>query len=930
MALFHMKRFMGGEESNFGENGSSESILKKLHEKAKARERQSHDRQSSPDKSKDKSHGKTVPKKSVDGSSLTESAKNVKKRQSQAPKNRGIDRKEELLTSSSAKKRKTGDVAESRSGKNKIKNRTPKKLSVLEESKLQSQKSGKRNPQKTEKVSRDDLHLGKQLAAATGDFSEIAQKNVKDTKSDPDESPVRVIKEESDINRSGLRAFRENAETAKKQKKMKTPSSASKLKSATIDADSNRTVDNRTCKLKDFKEDTVVLTKETPSKQSKACPELARNTLKNAEGTSPETRKQKKRKLSKVSDCEVKSEKHLKVSARTCEKNKEEDVSVNDTSDEFDGSDQSEDYKDCARALPAQEPCSMEDDSPSNEGSGIDVKQEEMDSEVVDKVQQSREVEMEEGPSITDDADEEREDEDEGTVKESKEEGEVDKAFALLGSDKHKKKQRVARVLPDWLAHPTLVEHDLNKHSIAVEEMEQLDPRLIRSLLDDGIKSLFPVQRHVIPVILDSVKLGIQAGDAGYRPRDLCVSAPTGSGKTLAFALPIVQALLDRVVPRIRALVVLPTRDLAQQVSKVFTTLCKGTDLRTSLIGGLKKFGQEQRMLVQTSGESQCDIVVATPGRLVDHINKTQGFTLQSLRFLVIDEADRMMDQISKDWISQVEKCVFMESRQAPGPITVETCRKICLPLQKLLFSATLSQNPEKLIQLNLFRPRLITSVVSSTRSRQEAQLHDGKGQERGEFVGKYTTPVGLTEHYIQCTSGEKPLVILHLIQTLNLSQILCFANTVESTHRLYHLIKLVGGIEVAEFSSNQTAGQRRQILKQFKTGKIQLLICSDAMARGMDVENAKYVISYDMPPYIKTYIHRVGRTARAGKTGVAFSLLQQYEVPKLLKLLKHAGKTGIQRYTVNRQDMDHLEESYEKALQRLPGVLRMEKAHSV
>ncbi|XP_071796140.1 ATP-dependent RNA helicase DDX51-like [Asterias amurensis] len=516
---------------------------------------------------------------------------------------------------------------------------------------------------------------------------------------------------------------------------------------------------------------------------------------------------------------------------------------------------------------------------------------------------------------------------------EIEDEQETAEDFTILGDKKNKKKQKVTRVLPDWLAHPMLIEHDLQKHSVDVDKMKQLDSLLVKRLQDDGVMRLFPVQRHVIPVILDSVKLGIQTGDVGYRPRDVCVSAPTGSGKTLAFAIPIVQALLYRVVPRIRALVVLPTRDLAQQVHKVFTSLCKGTSLKAALVGGLKKFGQEQRMLVETSnGETQCDIVVATPGRLVDHINKTRGFSLQHLRFLVIDEADRMMDQISQDWIAQVEKCAYKDSRrQTPGPITVASCSKIQMPLQKLLFSATLSQNPEKLTQLNLFQPRLITSVVTSKNRRKQKQV-DGQEalEERGEFVGKFTTPFGLKERYIQCTPGEKPLVVLHLIQSLKLSQILCFANTIESTHRLYHLLKLIGGIEVAEFSSNQTAGQRRQILKQFKAGKIELLICSDAMARGMDIENARYVISYDMPPYIKTYIHRVGRTARAGKTGVAYSLLQEYEVPKLLKMLEHAGKTNMIKHDIEEDEMEYLVESYEKALQKLPTILRVEKHYSM
>ncbi|XP_070565553.1 ATP-dependent RNA helicase DDX51-like [Ptychodera flava] len=508
----------------------------------------------------------------------------------------------------------------------------------------------------------------------------------------------------------------------------------------------------------------------------------------------------------------------------------------------------------------------------------------------------------------------------------TKEDGDL--GFTILGDIENQKAEKVHRVLPNWLANPSVIENVSDLKTCKLEDLSGLDEKLLAKLQECGFTHFFPVQQQVIPAILKCVRHGLQAGIGGFRPSDMCVSAPTGSGKTLAFVIPIVQALMKRIVCQVRALVVLPTRDLAMQVHQVFSRISKGTGLKVVLTAGHKTLSQEQSSLVKEGNcgfMSLADIIVATPGRLVDHISKTEGFTLQYLRFLVIDEADRMIDQISRDWIRQVEKAAYTSVdgsvvRKYHTKMTVANAFKIQLPLQKLLFSATLSQNPEKLMQLNLFQPRLFTSVVKATND------PDSILKKEGEFVGKYTTPAGLTEHLIQCDAGEKPLMVLYLLEKFKLSQVLCFTNTVEATHRLHLLLKLCRGSSVGEFSANLTPAQRTRLLKQFKDGEVQILVCSDAMARGMDIVEANAVICYDVPPFIKTYIHRVGRTARAGREGTAYTLVLDKQRKRFESMLKDAGKGNVQWMKVKRKALQPHIEDYEGALQKLPEVLQNEE----
>lgn len=208
----------------------------------------------------------------------------------------------------------------------------------------------------------------------------------------------------------------------------------------------------------------------------------------------------------------------------------------------------------------------------------------------------------------------------------------------VLGDFARRKTPKVQPFLPAWLAKPSCVKKSVTEDLTPIEDIPEVHPDLQKQLRANGITSYFPVQAAVIPALLESADHGFLIGRGGYQPSDLCVSAPTGSGKTLAFVIPVVQALLHRVVCHIRALVVLPTKELAQQVSKVFNIYTDTTPLRVALVTGQKSLAKEQESLVQKTADGfRClaDIVVATPGRLVDHIDQTPGFSLQQLRFLV-------------------------------------------------------------------------------------------------------------------------------------------------------------------------------------------------------------------------------------------------------------------------------------------------------
>jgi ATP-dependent RNA helicase DDX51/DBP6 len=270
------------------------------------------------------------------------------------------------------------------------------------------------------------------------------------------------------------------------------------------------------------------------------------------------------------------------------------------------------------------------------------------------------------------------------------------------------------------------------------------------------LENLFPVQKKVIPFILNGCK------SQSLYPNDLCILAPTGSGKTLTYVLPIINNLKHRIVPCCKVLVILPVSDLAEQVYSVFKEHLNsngendlnlnllngqtaqpveeisstGSNLKAILLSNKNPFTKEQSQLINNeTGKCQIDIVVATPGRLVDHIQKTNGFDLSNLSYLILDECDRIMDQIKQNWLEILTQAIFSNKQNERKIIDSESLnaynlfvdKSRLMPLQKLLLSATLTRDPEKLEQMSLFYPVYFTIGAEKLNSKKDVDTSSGK-----------------------------------------------------------------------------------------------------------------------------------------------------------------------------------------------------------
>ncbi|KAI9481664.1 MAG: P-loop containing nucleoside triphosphate hydrolase protein [Benjaminiella poitrasii] len=524
-------------------------------------------------------------------------------------------------------------------------------------------------------------------------------------------------------------------------------------------------------------------------------------------------------------------------------------------------------------------------------------------------------------------------------IDETKEDGPILEAFPemVLPKTKHSKedKQLLKNMgIPEWLLRPTVISP---KESCELDKVGLSSP-IVERCQSLGLSSFFAVQKAVIPVFLRRKTLY----DTKRVPGDLCISAPTGSGKTMAYVLPIVDILSKRIVTRLRAVVVLPTRDLVSQVKETFDAFVKGTNLVVAAASGQQSFAHEQRVLVgadsqhqsYAGGKSRVDILVTTPGRLIDHLTSTPNFTLQHLRFLVIDEADRLLNQSYNDWLNRILLATRPEANlEAPlidfkynkhnvveadaiAPSFIKTAYQIPstdfdLPkmpsVQKLLFSATLTKNPAKIADLHLNNPKYIS-----------VQNEDGSQANQ-----EYTTPEGLKEYMTVCPTDKKPLMVIYLLHQLGIKSGLCFTKSVESTQKLQMLLEAYEAtqpeekrIRVKEYSSELGPVKRKQMLKQFKDGQIDLLICSDLIGRGIDLDSVQFVISYDVPYYMDKYIHRVGRTARAGREGEAYTLVEAQEARHFKEMLRHAGHLSqVKPLTIEKEKLKELVPDYKKAI---------------
>ncbi|MFT5839626.1 MAG: ATP-dependent RNA helicase RhlE [Flavobacteriales bacterium] len=362
-----------------------------------------------------------------------------------------------------------------------------------------------------------------------------------------------------------------------------------------------------------------------------------------------------------------------------------------------------------------------------------------------------------------------------------------------------------------------------------------LDKSLTDSVKALGYDSPTPIQQQAIPAIL-----------AG---KDIMAGAQTGTGKTAAFALPILQQLIkytDTSRP-IRALVLTPTRELAQQVYKSFLSYAENTALNVAVAYGGVSINPQIAAL-----EKGADILIATPGRLLDHITK-ESVNLSDLQTIVFDEADRMLDMGFKDEIDKILD-------QLPNK------------RQTLLFSATFDDAIFKLSKTLLNNPLLIEVSERNAAAEQVEQL-------------VYTVD-----------NDRKRELTSFLIGSRNWHQVLIFTRTKQMADDLAKEM-CKDGINTQSIHGDKSQGARERVLAEFKQGKTRALVATDVAARGIDIIDLKYVINYELPYVAEDYIHRIGRTGRAGNTGLAISLMSPNEEWLLEAVEKVLDNTLLQRW---------------------------------
>ncbi len=351
---------------------------------------------------------------------------------------------------------------------------------------------------------------------------------------------------------------------------------------------------------------------------------------------------------------------------------------------------------------------------------------------------------------------------------------------------------------------------------------------ILKALRAEGYTHPTPIQEQSIPILL--------------RRKDLLGAAQTGTGKTAAFAIPILQHLyLDKQRNhsgrKIKALIVTPTRELAIQIADSFTAYGKFTGIKNTVIFGGVKQGKQTDALRQG-----VDVLVATPGRLLDLMQ--QGFVkLRDIEFFVLDEADRMLDM---GFIHDIRKIID----------------KLPHSRQSLFFSATMPPDIVSLSRKILGNPEKVSVRPEQTTAE--------KVEQAIYFVSK----------------KAKPKLLIHLLQTEDIGSVLVFSRTKHGANKVVKLLAKAG-ITADAIHGNKSQGARQLALKNFKSGDLKVLIATDIAARGIDIDELSHVINYDLPNIPETYVHRIGRTGRAGASGIALSFCDAEEKAYLKDIQK-------------------------------------------
>lgn len=362
-------------------------------------------------------------------------------------------------------------------------------------------------------------------------------------------------------------------------------------------------------------------------------------------------------------------------------------------------------------------------------------------------------------------------------------------------------------------------------------ETQPIATPLRQAVADQGFTEMTPVQEKALPLLLE-----------GY---DLLACAPTGTGKTAAFLLPMLDRLLMRRGRKgIKGLILAPTRELALQIGRETEKLARETDLRHAVIIG----GESVEEQIFTAGRA-LDLLIATPGRLL-HLLQEQIVDLSSVQTLIVDEGDRLLDM---GFIGTIRKIVRYLPRQR----------------QTALFSATLLEDTEELARELLYKPKRIDLVTERPDVSQITQ----------------------SAYYVD--KQNKLNLLKYLLENLGIESALIFVRT------KYDAEKIASALYRAGFSASALHGDKEQIdrelvYRDFMTGRVKILVATDLAARGIDIPGLKWVINFELPNEPETYVHRIGRTGRAGATGSALSLCDNGELRFLKPIKQLVGKKSI------------------------------------
>ena len=373
----------------------------------------------------------------------------------------------------------------------------------------------------------------------------------------------------------------------------------------------------------------------------------------------------------------------------------------------------------------------------------------------------------------------------------------------------------------------------MNSQSVTDFHAFTFHPLVASGIQAVGYQKPTPIQAQAIPIVLDG--------------HDIMGLAQTGTGKTAAFVLPILHRLMEKNLRRTRALILAPTRELAEQIHTVIKQLSQKTKLRSMTIyGGVATSPQIRKL------KEGVEIVVACPGRLLDHISYG-SIDLSHLEVLVLDEADQMFDM---GFLPDLKKII-----QALPP-----------KRQTLMFSATMPAEIRKLAHEILQQPKTV-------------QIAN-------------TAPVSTVSHSVYMTEkDQKTPLLMALLGKAEGNPVLVFTRTKHTAMRLAEQIKMAG-FRSTSLQGNLSQAKRQFALDGFKRGKFQILVATDIAARGIDVSDIAYVINYDIPDTPEAYTHRIGRTGRAEKTGEAFTLITNADL-YLLRIIERVIGKKIERRTI-------------------------------